>query len=129
MRDSVVIRSSVSPSAKYSCSGSPLMFWNGSTAMEGLSGSGSGTSATGADGASEAGGDSTSGADQSSADHSTRNARIGRAMFFIAQRGKSGFEPSLDSVAHGARNDDPTRGCFRLKPRGHIYRVTVDVTV
>ena len=27
------------PSAKYSCSGSPDMFWNGSTAMEGLSGS------------------------------------------------------------------------------------------
>src|SRR5437016_9039539 len=31
--------SSTMPSAKYSCSGSPLMFWNGSTAMEGLSGS------------------------------------------------------------------------------------------
>ena len=26
------------PSTKYSCSGSPLMFWNGSTASEGLSG-------------------------------------------------------------------------------------------
>ena len=34
--------SSTTPSAKYSCSGSPLMFVNGSTAMEGLSGSGSG---------------------------------------------------------------------------------------
>ena len=34
--------SSTIPSAKYSCSGSPLMFWNGRTAMEGLSGSGSG---------------------------------------------------------------------------------------
>ena len=29
------------PSAKYSCSGSPDMFSNGSTAMDGLSGSGS----------------------------------------------------------------------------------------
>ena len=34
--------SSTMPSAKYSCSGSPLMFWNGSTAIDGLSGSGSG---------------------------------------------------------------------------------------
>ena len=32
--------SSTMPSAKYSCSGSPLMFWNGSTAIDGLSGSG-----------------------------------------------------------------------------------------
>jgi hypothetical protein len=30
--------SSTMPSTKYSCSGSPLMFWNGNTAMEGLSG-------------------------------------------------------------------------------------------
>ena len=30
--------SSTMPSAKYSCSGSPLMFWNGRTASEGLSG-------------------------------------------------------------------------------------------
>ena len=32
--------SSTMPSAKYSCSGSPLMFWNGNTAIEGLSGDG-----------------------------------------------------------------------------------------
>lgn len=31
--------SSTMPSAKYSCSGSPLMFWKGSTAIEGLLGS------------------------------------------------------------------------------------------
>ena len=36
--DKSVIRSSVSPSAKYSCSASPLMFLNDSTAIEGLSG-------------------------------------------------------------------------------------------
>src|SRR5260370_22580710 len=40
-RDSPVVMSSTMPSAKYSCSGSPLMFWNGNTAMDGLSGSGS----------------------------------------------------------------------------------------
>jgi hypothetical protein len=37
-----VITSSVIPSAKYSCSGSPLMFRNAKTAIEGLSG-GAGT--------------------------------------------------------------------------------------
>ena len=36
------------PSAKYSCSGSPLMFVNGRTAMEGLSGSGSALETLGA---------------------------------------------------------------------------------
>ena len=41
MRDSAVMISSTMPSTKYSCSGSPLMFWNGSTAIDGLSGSGS----------------------------------------------------------------------------------------
>jgi len=38
MRDNAVMMSSTTPSAKYSCSGSPLMFWNGKAAMEGLSG-------------------------------------------------------------------------------------------
>jgi hypothetical protein len=41
MRERAVIISSTMPSAKYSCSGSPLMFWNGKTAIDGLSGSGS----------------------------------------------------------------------------------------
>src|SRR6266403_1711671 len=39
-RDKEVMMSSAIPSAKYSCSGSPLMFVNGSTAIEGLSGRG-----------------------------------------------------------------------------------------
>ena len=37
-RDNSVMMSSVMPSAKYSCSGSPLMLVNGRTAIEGLSG-------------------------------------------------------------------------------------------
>lgn len=41
-RDSAVMMSSTMPSAKCSCPASPLMFWNGSTAIEGLSGSASG---------------------------------------------------------------------------------------
>ena len=40
MRDSAVMISSTMPSAKYSCSGSPLRFWNGNTAIDGLSGRG-----------------------------------------------------------------------------------------
>jgi hypothetical protein len=35
--DNAVMMSSTIPSAKYSCSGSPLMLENGSTAIEGLS--------------------------------------------------------------------------------------------
>ena len=41
MRDSAVMISSTMPSTKYSCSGSPLILANGSTAIDGLSGSGS----------------------------------------------------------------------------------------
>ena len=40
-RERAVMISSTIPSAKYSCSGSPLMFVNGRTATDGLSGSGS----------------------------------------------------------------------------------------
>src|SRR6266403_3471527 len=40
-RDKEVMMSSAIPSAKYSCSGLPLMLVNGSTAIEGLSGRGS----------------------------------------------------------------------------------------
>jgi hypothetical protein len=41
IRDSAVIISSTMPSAKYSCSGSPLILAKGNTAIDGLSGSGS----------------------------------------------------------------------------------------
>src|ERR1700732_2648938 len=37
-RHSVAVISSTIPSAKYPWSGSPLIFWNGSTAIDGLSG-------------------------------------------------------------------------------------------
>ena len=48
IRDSAVITSSTIPSVKYSCSGSPLRFSNGSTAIDGLSGSGSSVKAAAA---------------------------------------------------------------------------------
>ena len=44
-RLSEVMISSTRPSAKYSCSGSPLMLVKGSTAIDGLSGSGKGLGA------------------------------------------------------------------------------------
>ena len=44
--DSEVIMSSAIPSAKYSCSGSLLMFANGNTAIDGFSGNGNGASDT-----------------------------------------------------------------------------------
>jgi hypothetical protein len=37
------------------------------------------------------------------------------------------FEPSRDGVAHGARDDNPSRGCLGLKARGDIYIVAIDV--
>src|SRR3954463_1010805 len=67
-RDNSVMMSSVIPSTKYSCSGSPLMFWNGSTAIDGLSGNGSGDTAVSDD----------NGADRGRA----RYTRTLRVMFF-----------------------------------------------
>jgi hypothetical protein len=88
-RESAVMISSTMPSAKYSCSGSPLMFWNGSTAIEGFSGNCSGV---GADCNATAGLTGTSGsafARQSNASQCTLNAPIGRSMFFSERPPKS----------------------------------------
>jgi hypothetical protein len=41
-REIAVVISSTIPSTKYSCSTSPVMFWNGSTTNDGFSGNGSG---------------------------------------------------------------------------------------
>ena len=70
-----VIRSSVMPSLKYSCSASPLMFMNGSTAIDGLAGTGSEPSARGALA-------SRSGA-------LIRNTRTGLAMFLSGRSPRS----------------------------------------
>ena len=75
-RDSPVMMSSTMPSAKYSCSGSPLMFSNGSTAMEGLSGS--------ARGCAVSVGGFVSIAGEELAPMRARQTRIGSAIFFKA---------------------------------------------
>jgi hypothetical protein len=54
--DRAVTRSSVMPSAKYSCSSSPDMLSKGRTAIEGLSGSGKGSLAGLAEAAPETAG-------------------------------------------------------------------------
>src|SRR6516164_3935467 len=72
MRESAVVISSTMPSAKYSCSGSPLMFWNGNTAIEGLSGSSSGR------------GESSFGPIAGMVRSRTRYARTGRGIFFTS---------------------------------------------
>jgi hypothetical protein len=68
--DRAVIRSSLMPSAKYSCSESPDMLSNGSTAIEGLSGKSS----------AEFSVEIIFGSSASSI--STRYARTGSSMFF-----------------------------------------------
>jgi hypothetical protein len=45
-REIAVVISSTMPSAKYSCSGSPLILAKGSTAIDGLSGSGNAAGGT-----------------------------------------------------------------------------------
>ena len=91
MRDSAVVMSSTMPSAKYSCSGSPLMFWNGSTAIDGLSGSAS--------------------AGRSGAPSRTRNTRIVAAMFF-----SSGAPRSSTSSASLPTASSRTRPEMQMPP-------------
>src|SRR5262245_11268945 len=83
-----VVISSTIPSTKYSCSGSPLMFWKGRTTIDGLAASAGGPSnevATG-DAAAVALGIVVG---QSAALHTTRNARTGRSIFFKARLPRS----------------------------------------
>ena len=78
MRDSAVVMSSTRPSTKYSCSTSPLMFWNGSTAMEGLSG----RARTGAAPLADSGSDAEVWFGHASGSHPTLKVRTGRSIFF-----------------------------------------------
>ena len=72
-----VMMSSVIPSAKYSCSLSPDMLSNGSTTIDGFSGSAGGASASRRTGAGRG-----SGPDSGSPVAATRYVRSGWAMFF-----------------------------------------------
>src|SRR5215475_1775163 len=95
-RESAVMISSAMPSAKYSCSASPLMLWNGSTAMEGLSGNGSGT--FGAAMSAEVISDVTSRC-QSDGSHITPKAWTERSMFLSVRLPRSSYVAIDDQVA------------------------------
>ena len=114
LRDSSVMMSSAMPSEKYSCSGSPLMLVNASTAIDGLSGSGKAspvpcTSERSMDLPCVASGLST-------------KASTGRAMFFslsAPKRLEREIEPVVHMIAHRPRDADATRRAFGLKPGRH----------
>ena len=110
--------SSTMPSAKYSCSGSPLMFWNGNTAMEGLSGS-----------ASAATGGATA---------ITDSRRTGRPLPDMNRSGdilqglrSTIFERGIQSiphiVMHSARNAHAARCGNLLQACRNVYAVTENV--
>jgi hypothetical protein len=86
MRDSAVVMSSTMPSAKYSCSGSPLIFSNGSTTSDGLSGNGR--------------------AGRSAASKRTRNTRIFVAMFFSAGSPRSSTSSAILPEASSRTRDE-----------------------
>src|SRR5215470_11842350 len=88
-RDSAVMMSSTMPSAKYSCSGSPLMFWKGRTAIEGLSGRASCSTDDGCLCSYEDSSDRDDGRRQSDGSHFTLKACTGRSMFFRARLPRS----------------------------------------
>src|SRR6516225_6232798 len=91
MRLSAVMISSPMPSAKYSCSGSPDMLANGSTAIDGLSGNASAGSATGF------------------RPITTRKTRTGREMFFrlcLTDVLESQVEAARRILPHSRRDAD-----------------------
>ena len=103
------------------------MFWNGSTAMDGLSGSGKrrvrrrrvARLPPRMHRRCPVGGS-----------HSTRKARTGRSMFFRRGSPRSSnvaFSRPVDRFVHGARDHDPTRRRFRLQPRGDVHAIAVEI--
>src|SRR5215831_4609051 len=114
MRLSAVMISSTIPSAKYSCSGSPLILAKGNTAMDGLSGSGS------------AGG---AGVGALLAAANPVDAHSPRDIFdlLLAQILKGEIELVAHLIAHDAADADPTRRRQRLQTRRDIHSVAVNV--
>ena len=111
-----VVISSTMPSAKYSCSGSPLKFWNGSTAIDGLSGNANGTDADAA----------------GFAPRRMRQTCTGLAMFLTCcsphiLRGEVELVAHL--VVHDAAHTDTARLGERFQTRRYIDAVAIDVVV
>ena len=110
-----VMMSSVMPSLKYSCSGSPLMLAKGSTQIDGAA------------------------AARSRLARSRRVRRRSRASAkhvdgardvldrVLAQIARIRAHLALDLIAHHARERDAARRRQRLQPRGHVDAVAVDI--
>ena len=124
LRDSSVMMSSAMPSEKYSCSGSPLMLVNASTAIEGLSGSGRAspvpcTSERSTDFGVVA---AVIGPQHKRLDRPGDVLQIERAKLLERE-----IEPAVHMIAHRSRDADAARRTLGLKPRRHIHDVAVHV--
>src|SRR5580704_4021765 len=107
MRDRSVVRLSITPSTKYSCSGSPPMFANGSTTIESLG--------------------------AAALRRSVGNDRIGpdRAgdVLEVAQTevGEVNSDLAMDLIEHRRRQTDATGLGDALEPRGNVDAIAEDV--
>src|SRR5262249_39301628 len=119
MRLSAVMISSTIPSAKYSCSGSPLILANGSTAIDGLSGNGNDWG--GARDMSDGGGSTLDPV------HPHRPGDVFDLLLASILEGVG--EPVANMVADRARDADAARFGQRLQPGRHIHPVAEDVVL
>src|SRR5271166_3216548 len=113
--------SSEIPSEKYSCSGSPLMLVNASTAMDGLSGNGKASPVPCTRDRSidlhVCGGAEPQ---QKCLDGAGDVLQIERPEFV-----ESKIEAVLHMIAHRSCDTDVTRRTFSLNSCGHIHRIAV----
>ena len=114
--------SSTIPSAKYSCSGSPLMFWNGRTAIDGMSGaprSGAGAAIGLAPVRACAPSSATVDAD-----------RPGDVLqLLLALVDKADIDPAFDVLLHARRHADAARLGEALEARRDVHAVAENIVV
>src|ERR1700682_4258660 len=120
VRESAVMMSSTMPSAKYSCSASPLKFWNGRTAIDGFSGRASVGNAC-VSGAGRAGGS------RSDAIDPDRPGNILDLLLALVVEGEVELVAHLIED-HPADADAAWLG-KRFQPGGDIDAVAIDVVV
>ena len=101
-------------------------FWNGSTAIDGLSGSGSAGPAPALP-FPAAGAGISERALRSDAVDPNRASEVLQAL--LADIYEGAIEPALDLVVHDARDADPARLGDPLQPRGDVDAVAVNVAV
>ena len=119
--DRSVMMSSVMPSAKYSCSGSPLMLLKGSTAIDGLSFAGSALVARGRRASAERP------AEQVDAVDPDRPVDVLQRLLAHILEGE--VEPVADMVADRRRNRDAAGLGDAFDARRDVDAVAIDVVV